>query len=406
MPDTFTYKVRDKAGKVTEGTLEADSQTLVASKLRQMGLTPITIDKQQNSAMSKELHVPGFGPKAKLKDVAVFSRQFATMINAGLTLLRTLTILGEQTENAVLKKAVQEVRVDVEKGASLSQAMSKHPQVFNKLYTAMIKAGESAGVLDHVLLQLANIIEKQVELRGRIKSAMTYPIAVLALVTLILTAMLMFIVPMFQKMYDNLGGTLPLPTRILIGISHAMVTMFPVIVVGLIVFTWWFRRWKRTTSGKAIWDRFLLRVPVFGKLVHKTALVRFSQTLAVLLRAGVPILESLEITIDTTGNSVLGDAIRDVQTGVRKGESIARPLQNHEVFPSMVTQMMAVGEETGALDVMLDKIGTFYEQEVQATVDALTSLLEPMLIVVLGGTVGAMVISLYMPMFNVIKLIK
>jgi type IV pilus assembly protein PilC len=406
MPETFAYKVLDKSGHMTEGTIEAENPTLVASKLKQMGLTPIAIDKQSTSAMKKELSIPGFGPKAKLKDLAVFSRQFATMINAGLTLLRTLTILGEQTENSVLRKAVQAVRIDVEKGASLSQALAKHPKVFNRLYVAMIRAGESAGVLDQVLVQLANIIEKQVELRGRIKSAMTYPITVMCLVSLILAAMMLFVVPMFKHLYSSLGGTLPVPTRILIFVSNAAVKFSPFIIIAIAIFVWWFRRWKKTPAGKAIWDRLLLRVPIFGKLVHKTCLVRFSQTLAVLIRSGVPILESLDITSETTGNTVLGEAIRDVQTGVRKGETLARPLQAHSVIPAMVVQMMAVGEETGALDVMLEKIAMFYEQEVQATVDALTSLLEPLLIVVLGGTIGAMVIALYMPMFNIIKLIK
>jgi type IV pilus assembly protein PilC len=406
MSDTFTYKVRDKSGNVVEGSLEADSSTLVANKLRQMGYIPIAIDKKQVSVASKELHLPGMGAKVKLKDVAVFSRQFATMINSGLSLLRSLNILAEQTENKVLAGIIGEVRQDVEKGSSLSIALARHPKAFNRLYVSMVRAGETGGVLDSVLLQLAATIEKQVELRGKIKSAMTYPVAVFALVLLIVTAMLIFIVPMFATLYSSLGGTLPLPTRILMGTSKLLTRFFPLVVAGAATGIWLFRRWIKTPAGRAVWDRLKLKIPIFGVLIRKTALTRFARTLGVLLRSGVPILESLEITSDTVGNKVMEDAVKDVQTGVRQGESLAKPLTAHAVFPPMVVQMMAVGEETGALDEMLDKIGEFYEQEVEAMVNSLTSLLEPLLICVLGSTVGGMIVSLYLPMFNIINLVK
>jgi type IV pilus assembly protein PilC len=328
------------------------------------------------------------------------------MINSGLSLLRSLYILEEQTENKALAATVSEIRQDVEKGASLSQAMAKHPKVFSKLYVSMVRSGEIGGVLDSVLLRLASTIEKQVELRGKVKSAMTYPVAVLALVLMILTAMLLFIVPIFKDLYDGLGGTLPLPTRLLLAVSEIMTKFLPIVigVIALAVFA--FRRWVKTESGREAFDRFKLRVPIFGPLVQKTALTRFASTLSALLRSGVPILESLEIVSDTVNNTVMAKAIKDVQTAVKGGDAINRPLTQHKVFPPMVVQMMAVGEETGALDEMLEKIGEFYEAEVEATVDALTSLLEPLLIVVLGGTVGGMVVSLYMPMFNIIKLIQ
>jgi len=347
-----------------------------------------------------------FGGKPKLKDIAVFSRQFATMINSGLSLLRSLYILAEQTENKELSKVVDQVRQDVERGASLSQALSRHPKVFNRLYVAMVRAGETGGVLDSVLLQTASIIEKQVELRRKIKSAMTYPTVVFCLCLLIVAAMLLFIVPTFKSIYAQLGGTLPALTRILIAISTAFKKFFPVFIVLGGIGIWGFRRWIQTDAGRAVWDRVKLKTPVFGKLVHKTALTRFSQTLAVLMRSGVPILESLEITSETVNNTVLSDAVKDVQAGVKVGEAMAKPLATHEIFPPMVTQMIAVGEETGAVDTMLEKIGEFYSQEVEATVNALTSLLEPLLIVFLGACVGGMVIALYMPMFNIIKLIK
>jgi type IV pilus assembly protein PilC len=407
MADTYVYKVRDKAGKVLEGTLEADSTKLVANKLREMGYVPVAIDKKQTTAMQKELHLPSFGRSGvKLKDVSVFTRQFATMINSGLSLLRALYILTEQTENKALAKVCDEVRQDVEKGSSLSQALARHPKVFNRLYIAMVKAGETGGVLDTVLMQVAATIEKQVELRSKIRSAMTYPVAVFAIVILIVTAMLLFIVPMFKTLYEDLGGTLPLPTRVLLLVSGLVVKFFPFVLVAEIGAAFGFKRWIQTDKGRAAWDRLKLRVPVVGKLVHKTAMTRFARTLAVLLRSGVPILEALEITSETVGNSVVAKAVKDVQAGVKQGEAINAPLQQHAVFPPMVVQMMAVGEETGALDEMLDKIGEFYEQEVEAMVTALTSLLEPILIVVMGSAVGGMVVALYMPMFNIINIVK
>ena len=405
MPTTYSYKVRDRQGKLLEGSLEADSSQLVVSRLRQMGYTPIAIDHKDDAGLQKELKLP-FGGKPKLKDIAVFSRQFATMINSGLSLLRALYILGDQTENKQLCGVVDQVRQDVERGASLSQALGRHPKVFNRLYVAMVRAGETGGVLDSVLVQLADVIEKQVELRRKIKSAMTYPTVVFAVCLLIVAAMLLFIVPTFKGIYDQLGGTLPTLTRVLIGISTIFKKFFPILILLGGVGIWLFRRWIQTEKGRAVWDRVKLKMPVFGKLVHKTALTRFSSTLGVLMRSGVPILEALEITSETVGNDVLSAAVKDVQAGVKVGESMAKPLAQHEIFPPMVTQMIAVGEETGAVDTMLDKIGEFYSQEVEATVNALTSLLEPLLIVFLGACVGGMVIALYMPMFNIIKLIK
>jgi type IV pilus assembly protein PilC len=403
---TYLYKVRDRGGKLVEGSLDGDSTALVVSKLKQMGYVPISVDQKSSSSMKKELRIPGFGGKVKMKDIAVFSRQFATMINSGLTLLRSLTILAEQTENKILAGTLDQVRGDVEKGASLSQALSKHPKAFNRLYVAMVRAGETGGVLDSVLLQLADTMEKSVALKHKIKSAMTYPVAVLGLVIMILTAMLVFVVPMFKNLYKQLGGTLPPPTRLLLFVSSMFVKLFPLIIIADVGAVVGFKKWIQTDGGRAQWDAIKLKVPIFGKLVHKTALTRFARTFSVLLRSGVPILEALEITSETVSNVVMARAIKDVQLGVKQGESIARPLEAHKVFPPMVVQMMAVGEETGALDELLDKIGEFYDQEVEATVDALTSLLEPLLIVVLGGAVGGMVVSLYMPMFNIIKLVK
>jgi type IV pilus assembly protein PilC len=406
MPATFEYTVRDTQGRLLKGALEGDNQTLVVNRLRQMGYVPIAVQEQGGSKLGGDLKIPGFSDRVSQKDVAIFSRQFATMINSGLSLIRALNILEQQTDNKRLAEVTKQVRLDIETGASLSQALSRHPKIYSRLYVSMVRAGETGGVLDSVLLQLASIIEKQVELKRKIKSAMTYPVAVLFLVLLIVTAMLIFVVPTFQKLYADLGGTLPFPTRLLLGVSKFVTKFAPLIIVAEVGFVIAFKKWLASDKGRAIWDAFKLRVPIFGKLTHKTALTRFSRTFAVLLRSGVPILEALEITSETVNNTVVARAIKDTQAAVKRGESVASELEKHDVFPPMVVQMLAVGEETGQVDTMLEKVADFYDQEIEATVDALTSLLEPLLIVVMGGAVGGMVVALYMPMFNIINLVK
>jgi type IV pilus assembly protein PilC len=406
MPETFQYKVKDKSGKLVEGSLEAENAQLVVSKLRSMGYVPIEIQQQGGTSLQRDLKIPFLSERVKLKDVAVFSRQFATMINSGLSLLRSLNILAEQTESKPLAEMVNQVRMDVEKGSSLSQAMAKHPKAFGRLYVSMVRAGEVGGALDSVLMRLADTIEKQVELRRKVKSAMTYPLVVAILVLTIVTAMLLFVIPMFQGIYKQLGGTLPAPTQLLINVSNILRKFWYLIFAVEIAGAFAFKRWINSEEGRKQWDAIKLKVPVFGKLVRKTALARFSRTLSALVRSGVPILESLDIVAETAGNHVVANAVRETQAAVKRGDPLSKKLEDHPVFPPMVVQMMAVGEETGALDEMLDKIADFYDQEVEATVDALTSLIEPILIVVMGVCVGGMIISLYLPMFNIIKLIK
>ena len=406
MTTTFAYKVRDQAGKLIEGQLDAEDASNVVGKLRQMGYTPIAVEAKIESKLKGEIKIPGFSGKVKLKDVAVFSRQFAVMINSGLSLIRALAILADQTENPELARIVSEIRLDVEKGVSLSSAIAKHPKAFSRLYIAMVRSGEVGGVLDAVLMRLADTIEKQVELRRKVKSAMTYPVVALSICLIISAAMLLFIVPQFKAIYVDLGGELPLPTRVLISLSDMLKTWFPVVILAAGVGIYFFRRWIKTDTGRVRWDAFKLRMPVFGLLTRKTALARFSRTLSALTRSGVGILEALDIVAETAGNEIVSIALRETQGAVKRGDTLARPLEQHEVFPPMVVQMIAVGEETGALDEMLDKIADFYDQEVTATVDALTSLIEPLMIVVMGSIVGGMVISLYLPMFNIIKLIK
>ncbi|NIA24735.1 MAG: type II secretion system F family protein [Gammaproteobacteria bacterium] len=406
MVATFTYQVRDEQGHLHSGELEAGSSGAAAKALRERGYTPLSLEEKKQSALQKEITIPGLGGHIKAKEVAVFSRQFATMINAGLSLLRSLDILAEQTPNKVFAQAIRDVKTDVEKGRSLSEAMQRHPKAFNRLYVAMVRAGEIGGVLDTTLLRLADSLERQVEMRGKIKSAMTYPVAVLGLVVLILTAMLIFVVPMFESMYADLGGTLPLPTRILLGVSGFTVSNWYIIFGITLIGAYGFRRWVSSEQGRFLFDQIKLRLPIFGELTRKSSIARFSETLASLTRTAVPILQAMDIVADTAGNAVVAKAIRDVQASVKEGESLAGPLSEHPIFPPMVVQMLAVGEETGALDTMLDKLGEFYNAEVNATVDSLTSLLEPLLMVVLGGSVGTMIIALYMPMFNLINLVQ
>ncbi len=403
MPATYEYKVRDRSGNLVSGQLVGDSEGLVMTKLREMGLTPIEV-KKTKTGLKMEINLrPG---RVKLKDLAVFSRQFATMVNSGLPILRALAILADQTENKELEKVLTQVRVDVEQGQSLSGAMDRHPKAFNDLYIAMVKSGETGGVLDTVLLGVADNIEREVELRRKIKSAMTYPLVVVILVTFILGGMLLFVVPQFETIYAQLGGKLPLPTRILLGVSQALRNYWYLFMGFVAASVYALRRYKRTERGRATVDAAKLKIPIFGQLFRKTALARFSSTLGMLLRSGVPILQALDIVADTVNNKVISKAVVDVQGSVREGESIAKPLSRHAVFPPMVVQMLAVGEETGAVDTMLDKVADFYNSEVSASVDALTSLIEPLMIAIVGGGVGAAVIALYMPMFNIINLIK
>jgi len=403
MTQTYDYKVRDRTGNLVTGQLAGDSETLVLEKLRQMGMTPVEV-KKANAGLKMEINLrPG---RVKLKQVAIFCRQFATMVNSGLPILRALSILADQTESKELAKVLVQARTDVEQGSSLSAAMGKHPKAFNNTFIAMVKAGETGGVLDDVLLQLANQIEKEVSLRRQIKSAMTYPVVVVCLVVLIMSAMLLFIVPQFETIYASLDSKLPLPTTILLSMSRIFTKYWWMVILASVGAAFLFKRYKKSDGGRARIDAIKVRVPVFGPLFHKVALARFSSTLSMLMRAGVPILQALEIVKDTVNNQVISGAVEDVKTSVREGESIAKPLGKHSVFPPMVVQMMAVGEETGAVDTMLDKVSEFYNSEVTATVEALTSLIEPLLIAIIGGAVGAAVVALYMPMFNIINVIE
>jgi type IV pilus assembly protein PilC len=403
----FDYQVRDRSGKLITGQLEADNQAAVASKLTSMGYAPIRIDQVKETGLQMEISLPGSN-RVKLKDLAIFSRQFATMISSGLSLIRALSILHEQTENKKLAETIDEIRSQVEAGSSLSQALAEHEKIFPKLYVAMVRAGETAGMLDQVLLRIAAMYEADVKLRSKIKSAMTYPVIVFVMAILLSTVMLIFIVPVFAAMFDDLGGELPLMTQMLVTASNFVASPIGVVSYLVIPTALWFayKKVRATEKGRFALDVAKLRLPVFGPLFHKIALTRFARNLSTLLAAGVPILQALEITADTVNNGPIANAIKDVQDSVRQGESINRPLSQHEVFPPMVVQMIAVGEETGNVDGMLEKISDFYDTEIESTTESLTALMEPLMIGVIGGIVGGMVIALYLPMFKIFELIE
>ncbi len=400
----FTYKARSRQGEVVEDKIEGNDLMSVAQSLRQQGL--LVIDVKEQGVGQRDILEPF--KKVKLADLVIFTRQFATMINAGLPIVRALYVLFEQTDNKKLKETLDDVRRNVEAGLALSEALEKHPKVFSKLYTEMVRAGEIGGILDDVLLRVAGQLEKDQELRRKVKSAMTYPTVVLILAILAASFMLIFIVPIFAKMFEDLGGDLPLPTRVAMGLSDILTSVFGVVIyaaAGLGVFL--FLRWRKTENGRKAVDPLMLKIPAkIGDIIQKVALARFARTLGTLSAAGVPILQSLEITATSAGNYVIENALLKSRDAIRAGLPIYQPLEEEPVFPPMVTRMIAVGEETGDIDGMLTKIAEFYESEVDAAVKALTSIIEPLMIVVVGGIVGGIIVAMYLPMFKIFELIE
>ena len=400
---TFVFKAIDLAGAKTRGEIEGENKQAVSDQLKARGLIVVDIADKHGS---REIEL-AFLKRAKANDLAVFSRQLSTMISAGMSILRALYVLEEQTESKFLKETIVAVRKDVETGRSLSEAMAEHPKVFSPLFVAMTEAGETGGVLEDALMRVADQLQKDAGLRRQIKSAMVYPVMVIIFAIGVMMALVAFLVPVFVGVFKQFGGELPAMTRVSVFLSH-MVTgyawlMFIVTVVVLTTFV----RWKRSSWGRPQWDRFRLRVPMkIGTIVQQVAIARWSRTFASLTSAGVPILQALEITGKTGGNVVVEQAMEGVVASVKRGGTIAAPLAQAPIFPAMVTHMVGVGEETGALDDMLDKIAEFYEEQVEASVKALTSILEPIMIIVIGGIVGFIVISMYLPLFEVYKHIE
>jgi len=376
----------------------ADSKEAVMALLRRDQILVSSVKEK-----GKEMAIPKFGGGVPAKSLAVFTRQFSVMIDAGLPLVQCLEILGTQQDNKTFAKILQQTRMDVEGGASLADAMRKHPKAFDELYVNMIAAGEAGGILDTILKRLATYIEKAVKLKGQVKGAMVYPVAVISIAAIVIAVIMWKVIPTFASMFEGLGAQLPLPTRIVIAISNWFVRLLPFIVIGIILFVIFFKRYYATHGGRRVIDRIVLKLPILGVLMQKIAVARFCRTLATLVSSGVPILDGLEITARTSGNAIIEDAIMAVRKGVEGGLTIAQPLKDSGVFPPMVVQMIGVGEQTGALDAMLSKIADFYEEEVDQAVANLLTLMEPVMILFLGTTVGGIVIAMYLPLFDLIS---
>ncbi len=401
---TYEYRVRDRSGALVKGRLQAPTQPVVVGRLRQMGYVPLSVT-EAGRGLDRELTLPGSG-RVTLKDLAIMSRQFATMIGSGLSLLRALTILSEQTSSKGLTTVLVAARREIEAGQSLSSAFAEHPRAFPPLMVNMLRAGEVGGFLDTTLRSLAENFEAEVKLRAKVRSAMTYPVVVFVMAVLAVIGMLLFIVPIFATMFEGLGAELPLMTQVLVVLADAMVWIAPLLLVVAVVVAVLWGRYGQREGVRLVVDPLVLRAPVFGPLVQKVAISRFTRNLGTMIRSGVPILQSLDIVGDASGSTVIRRAVRDVQESVRQGESVAAPLARHSVFPPMVVQMLAVGEDTGAMDTMLEKVAEFYDAEVEATTEQLTSLVEPLMIAVLGAIVGFVVIAMYLPIFGIFDQIQ
>ncbi len=398
---TFVYTGRSLAGEVRKGELEAASLAQATAALRRQQVIPSTLTQKKSFfATLNEIKIPGLGVRIKNKDLVVFSRQFATMIDAGLPLVQCLDILASQQDNAEFKKVLLDVKGSVEGGSTFADALSKHPKVFDDLFVNLIAAGEVGGILDVILNRLSAFLEKAEKLKGKVKGAMTYPVVVIIIACLVVTGLLVWIVPIFEDMFAGFGSALPLPTQIVVMMSDFIKNYWYVIIGVIIGTVVGLNRAYQTKKGRWIIDTIFLKLPIFGDLVRKTAVARFTRTLGTMLSSGVPILEGLEVVSKTSGNVVIEDAVMKARTSLSQGKTLADPLMETNVFPGMVTQMIAVGEATGALDTMLSKIADFYEDEVDAAVDALTSMIEPLLMVFLGVVVGGLVIALYLPIFQ------
>ena len=403
MATVFEWSGKTTRGIVESGEMAAGTREEVIAQLKKRNITATIVTEKTKKGIGKFT----FGGRVKDKDIVVFTRQFATMIDAGLPLVQALDILSAQVENKVLSNTLQQVKADVESGATYADALKKHPRVFTELYVNMVAAGEAGGILDTILNRLATYIEKAMKLKKKVKGAMVYPAVVTTVAVLVIAIIMIFVIPTFAKMFTTLGGTLPLPTQIVINLSNFIAGIGGLMVlIGIVAVVVSIIQVRRTEKGKHVIDRLLLRLPIFGPLLNKVAVAKFTRTLGTLVSSGVPILDGLEITAKTSGNKVIEYAIMDVRKGVVGGKTLAEPITKAKVFPPMVTHMIAVGESTGALDAMLAKIADFYDDEVDAAVSNLTAMMEPLLMVFLGGAVGFIVVSMYLPIFRLITLIK
>ncbi|MEZ4405810.1 MAG: type II secretion system F family protein [Polyangiales bacterium] len=395
----FQYEAKTRTGELRTGVLEADDEAAAGVKLRAQQLTPVKVKK-------KGFTLPWGGGSVTTKDLVVFTRQFSTMIDAGLPLVQCLEILSTQNENPAFARILRAVKLDVEGGMTFSDSLSKHPAVFDVLFCNLVKAGEIGGILDTIMQRLAAYIEKNAKLVRQVKSAMTYPIGVLCIAVLVIGIMMVFVIPTFENMFKEFGGQLPELTQMVIDLSHFFVNNLFIIIGSIVGVVMGIRYWLRTPKGRQTFDRVLLQFPVIGPTMRKIAVARFTRTLGTLLASGVPILDALEIVAKSSGNWVIEQGLMAARAKIAEGKNMAEPLAEANVFPSMVVQMIAVGEQTGALDTMLNKIADFYEEEVDVAVAAMTSLLEPIMMVFIGGSVGTMIIAMYLPIFTLAGNVK
>lgn len=402
MPN-FAYTFRDAAGAVRQGSSEAENEGALARKLQEQGYTVMKIQQAKAAAKPKSAG-SGFG-RVSLTSLSIFCRQFSTMVDAGVSLVRCLNVLGEQTQSAKLRRVINDIEQEVQAGQTLSKAMAKFPNVFSNLFVGLIRAGEVGGALEESLQRLSTFLEKDMELRRKVKGAMTYPVIVICAAVIIVLGLVTFILPKFVGMFVDMGmgeDAMPAMTRMLMNFSHFLTSNWIVMIVVVAVFTVSFQAFTKTKVGRRAYDWIKLKAPVFGKLNHKIALARFTRTLGTLLVSGVPILQAMETVAGTVSNDIIGDAILEARTRIREGDRIGDPLQKSKLFPPMVVQMINIGEESGALDQMLAKIADFYEAEVDVAVESLTAAIEPLMIIVLGGAVGFIVIAMFMPIIAII----
>lgn len=406
-PTQWAYKGLDTAGKPAKGVLEAASEAHAIQQLKARGVMPDKLtQKGGGTGLQQEITIPGLERRPSLKDLAILTRQLSTMVNAGVSILRALTIVKSQTDNAMLRRTLEEISAKVEGGTALSVALEEFPRIIPPIMVHLVRAGETGGFLDRSLLMVADNFEAENKLRSKVKSALTYPVVVLIIALLAVAAMLIFIVPVFDAMFKDLGSELPAVTQLLVDMSNAMPIAGPIIILAGVAFSIWWGMNKNTEAVRRVVDPLKLKIPVFGQLNTKIALTRFTRNFSTMLASGVPILQSLQIVGATSGNYVISSSLHGVQEGVRQGRPIAESLAEVDIFPEMLIQMVGIGEESGAIDTMLEKTADFYDDEVETMSSQLTAMLEPLMIVFMGGLLGFMIVALYMPMFMVFQSIQ
>lgn len=393
----YVWEGRTLKGELKKGEMDVADEANLRSQLRRKGLKSITVKKKPKDLLES---IPFLKQKVKEKEIVIFSRQFSTMINAGLPIVQCLEMLGNQEQNKAFKKIILAIKEDIEGGSTLSEAMKKYPDIFDDLFVNLVAAGEAGGILDKILNRLSAYLEKTMKLKSKVKGAMTYPASVLGISVAVVSLLLLKVIPVFQSMFEGMGRALPAPTQFLIDASKFMQSYFLFMIAGFVVLVFAFRRYYKTEAGRLKIDALVLKSPVFGPLLKKVAVAKFSRTLSTMMSSGVPIIEGLDIVSKTSGNKIIENALVETRKSISEGKTIAEPLLESGIFPSMVVQMIAVGENTGALDSMLSKIADFYDDEVDAAVDSMTALLEPFMMVFLGTVVGGMIIAMYLPIFQ------